>query len=62
MHYLMDRGWIRSRESKAESQGRPVKIYEGKPFAEIMDSFEKESEDRANNPPKLIKKLRDYIS
>ena len=63
MHYLMDRGWIRSRESKAESQGRPVKIYElAKTVAEIMDSFEKESEDRANNQLKLIKKLRDYIS
>ena len=28
MHYLTDQGWIRIRESKAESKGRPVKIYE----------------------------------
>src|SRR5208283_3763403 len=62
MHYLMDQGWISCRESKTENKGRPVKIYElAKPIAEIMDSFEKESEDRANNQLKLVKKLRDFI-
>ena len=25
MHHLMDQGWITSRESKAESKGRPVR-------------------------------------
>src|SRR5208283_931043 len=47
MHYLMDQGWITSRESKAESKGRPVKIYElAKPIMDIMNSIEKETENK----------------
>ncbi len=62
MHYLMDQGWITSRECKAESKGRPVKIYElAKPITEIMDSIEKEMENKANNKLKLIKKLQEYL-
>ncbi len=63
MRYLLDQSWIRSRESKAESKGRPVKIYElAKPIAEIMDSIEREKKREANNQLALVKKLRDYIS
>jgi|SRR5208283_105580 len=63
MHYLMDQGWISCRESKTDSKGRPVKIYKlSKPISEIMDSFEKEREDRAHNQLAMIKKLRDFIS
>ncbi len=62
MHYLTDQGWIKSRESKAESKGRPVKIYElAKPITDIMDSIEKENKEKATNQLKLIKKLRDFI-
>jgi len=62
MHYLMEQGWISSRESKAESKGRPVKIYElAKPIADILDTIEKENEAKANNQLELIKKLRDFI-
>jgi predicted transcriptional regulator len=62
MHYLMDQGWITCRESKTDGLGRPVKIYKlAKPISEIMDSFEKETENRANNQLKLIKRLQDYI-
>ena len=60
--YLMERGWIRSRESKAVSKGRPVKIYElAKPITEILDSIEKEKEKEANNQFALFRKLQDYL-
>ena len=63
MHFLMEQGWIISRESKAESKGRPVKIYElAKPIAEIMDSIEKEKKKEATNQLAMIQKLREYIS
>ncbi|MGA2914185.1 MAG: MarR family transcriptional regulator [Methanoregula sp.] len=62
MKYLIDLGWIRSRESKAESKGRPVKIYElAKPITEILDSIEKKKEKEANNQLAYIQKLRDYL-
>jgi predicted transcriptional regulator len=62
IHYLMDQGWITSRESKAESRGRPVKIYElAKPVIDLMDRIEKEVENKANNKLKLIKKLQEYL-
>ncbi|MDD1703141.1 MAG: ArsR family transcriptional regulator [Methanoregula sp.] len=63
MHYLMNQRWVASRESKADSKGRPVKIYVlAKPIAEIMDSIEKEKKKEATNQLAMIKKLRDYIT
>jgi predicted transcriptional regulator len=63
MRYLMEQGWITSREIKAENKGRPIKIYElAKPINKLMDRIEKESKDKANNQLKLIKKLRDFIN
>jgi len=62
MWYLMEQGWIKSRESKAESKGRPVKIYElAKPITEILDSIEKKKEKEANNQLAHIQKLRDCL-
>jgi len=62
MWHLMEQGWIKSRESKAESKGRPVKIYElAKPITEILDSIEKKEEKEANNQLVHIQKLRDYL-
>jgi len=62
MKYLIDLGWIRSRESKAESKGRPVKIYElAKPITEILDGIEKKKEKEANSQLAHIQKLRDYL-
>jgi len=62
MKYLIDLGWIRSRESKAESKGRPVKIYElAKPITEILDGIEKKKEKETNNQLAHIQKLRDYL-
>jgi predicted transcriptional regulator len=63
MRYLMEQGWIKSRDSKAESKGRPVKIYElAKPITEIMDGIEKAKKKEANHQLQMIQKLRDYIS
>jgi predicted transcriptional regulator len=50
MRYLMEQNWISSRESKAESKGRPVK----------MDSIEKEKKQEAITQLALVQKLREY--
>ena len=62
MGYLIEQGWIKSQESKAESKGRPVKIYElEKPITEILDSIEKKKKEESNNRLVLVQKLRDYL-
>ncbi len=62
MKYLMDQGWIRSRESPSENKGRPMKVYElAKTITVIMDCIEKEKKNEANNQLALVRKLRDYI-
>jgi predicted transcriptional regulator len=62
MRYLVEQSWITRRESKAESKGRPVKIYGlSRPIHEIMDSIEKEKKKEASNQLVLVHKLRDYI-
>ena len=62
MSYLMEQGWIRSRENKAENKGRPVKIYElAKPITEILDSIEKKKQKEANNQLTLVQKLRNCL-
>jgi predicted transcriptional regulator len=62
MKYLMDQGWINSRENTSANKGRPMKVYElAKPINEIMDCIEKEKKKEANNQLALLKKLRDYI-
>jgi predicted transcriptional regulator len=62
MRHLTDQNWITSRESKAESKGRPVKIYElARPIQEIMDSIEKEKKKEANSQLALIEKLRNFL-
>ena len=66
MKSLMDRGWIKSRESSAERKGvrkgRPMKIYKlAKSINEIIESIENEKKAEAKNQLALVKKLRDYI-
>jgi predicted transcriptional regulator len=63
MRYLKDCGWVESRESKADSKGRPVKIYElTQPIEEIMDSIEVDKKKEAKNQLDLIQKLREYVA
>jgi predicted transcriptional regulator len=63
MQYLKKQGWIKSRENKAKSKGRPVKIYElAKPIPEIVNGIEQEKIKETNDQLQLIQKLRNYIS
>jgi predicted transcriptional regulator len=62
MKYLIDQGWIRSRENSTKNKGRPMKVYElAKPITAIMDNIEKEKKKEANNQLALIKKLQNYL-
>jgi len=62
MNYMFERGWLKNRESKATSKGRPVKIYMlAVPVPEIMTSIEKQKKTEANNQLTLVKKMRNYI-
>jgi len=62
VHHLIDQGWIASRESKRESKGRPLKIYNlAKPLTEIMDGIETEKKRESSNQLATMQKLRDYI-
>jgi predicted transcriptional regulator len=62
MRYLTSQNWIKSRESKGESKGRPLKIYVlSRPINDIMNSIEKEKKEEAKKQLALVQKLRDYI-
>lgn len=62
MNYMFERGWLKNRESKAMSKGRPVKIYTlAVPVQKIMTSIEKQKKDEANNQLALVKKMRNYL-
>ncbi|MBP2145862.1 putative transcriptional regulator [Methanofollis sp. W23] len=63
MRYLKEKKWINTRESKAESKGRPVKIYSlSKPINEIIDIIEKNKRKEVDNQLALIEKARGLIS
>ncbi|QSZ66624.1 ArsR family transcriptional regulator [Methanofollis aquaemaris] len=63
MRYLKEKKWINTRESKAESKGRPVKIYTlSKPINEIIDVIEKNKRKEVDNQLALIEKARGLIS
>jgi predicted transcriptional regulator len=63
MRTLKHNDWILSRESKAESKGRPVKIYSlSKPTEEIMDIIEKNKRKEVKNQLDLIQKVKEYVS
>jgi len=63
MKDLMEKGWIRSRESKAETKGRPVKIYElAQPISAILESIEKKKEKEVSSQFAHIQKLRGYLN
>lgn len=63
MRTLNQNEWIESRESKAESKGRPVKIYRlSRPIEEIMDIIEIKKRKEVKNQLDLIQKVREHIS
>lgn len=62
MRQLRASRWIVSTERKAESKGRPVKIYRlSYPIAVIMDSIEEEKKKEAKTQLDLIQKLRETL-
>ena len=62
MRTLKENDWIESRESKAESKGRPVKIYRlSKSITEIMDQIEKSKREEIENHLKLIQEIRIHL-
>ena len=63
MRTLNEREWIENRESKAESKGRPVKIYcLSRPVKDIIDTIESDKKEDIENQLKLIQKVREIIS
>jgi len=63
MRTLKESGWIQSRESKAESKGRPVKIYSlSKQINEIMDTIEENKRKEVENQLRLIREVREHLS
>ncbi len=62
IQFLKKWGWIKGKENKATSRGRPGNIYElAKPIAEIVNGIEKEKIKKANDQLQLIQKLRNYV-
>jgi predicted transcriptional regulator len=62
MGYLMDQGWIRSRECKGDHKGRPMKMYTlAKPLNEILDYIENEKKIEVSNQLGLMQKLQKYV-
>jgi predicted transcriptional regulator len=63
MRYLVGLNWIKSRESRNETRGRPMMIHGlAKPINEIMDRIENEKQSEANAQLVRVQKLRKYIS
>ena len=54
--------WVVSRESKADSKGRPVKIYHlALPIGAIMDTIEGQKKKQAKDQLDMIEELRQTI-
>ena len=63
MRTMKENKWVDSRESRADSKGRPVKIYQlVRPIGEIMDTIESDKKKEAKTQLDLIQQLRDYVS
>lgn len=63
MGYLMDQGWISSRECKGDHKGRPVKMYTlATSLNEILDSIENEKKIEVSDQLGLMQKLRECIN
>lgn len=63
MTTMLEQKWVENRENKAETKGRPVKIYKlALPVNEIMDQIEGDKRDEATNQLEMIKQLREFIA
>jgi predicted transcriptional regulator len=62
MKSMIELGWIKSRETPSEKQGRPTKVYTlAKPFDEIINCIESEKKNETRNKIALFRKLRNYL-
>ena len=62
LNYMMEQGWIISRDIPSENKGRPKKVYNlTKPITDIIDSIGKEKMKEATTQLAMIQKLRDFI-
>jgi predicted transcriptional regulator len=63
MRHLIEKGWIRSRDSSNNNGSRPKKIYElAKPFNEILKSIGNEKKNEVSSQLVLVQKLRECVS
>lgn len=63
MSRLHSEGWVESRESKAESKGRPVKIYRLEhPINAIIDQIEADKRSEVEQQHQTMQQLRDLLS
>jgi predicted transcriptional regulator len=63
MRSMKENRWVESRENKADSKGRPIKIYQlVLPVTEIMDNIESDKKKEAKSQLDLIQQLREYVS
>jgi predicted transcriptional regulator len=61
MKYLIEQGWVLSRDTPSEKMGRPTKLYAlAKSLPEIMDQLGKERPSDTKSKLVFIRKLRDY--
>jgi predicted transcriptional regulator len=59
---LTELEWIRNREVRSASEGRPVKVYElAKSHKEILDAIHASKKDQMDRQMALVRKLRDYL-
>jgi len=60
--YLIDKGWIKSREDSSPNKGRRKKIYGlAKPVTEIMNTIGMEKREEAKDRLARIRRLQDYL-
>ena len=59
---MLKHKWVESRENRAETKGRPVKIYKlALPISVIIDRIESDKKSEATDQLNMITQLRDYI-
>ena len=62
MKFMIEFGWIKSREIPSENKGRPTKVYTlAKPIDEIINFIESEKKNETRNKIALVRKLRNYL-
>ena len=62
MRYLMDKGWIKRRDSSPDNGSRSKKSYElAKPFNEILEIIGNEKKNEVSSQLVVVQKLREAV-